>query len=70
MGKQVFILEVDSNKNRSWQGTLEWVKGQRKESFRSMLELLRLIDSAVNEGIMEGSTSASETVTIEWGKER
>ena len=57
MGKQRFILEVDNSKNRSWHGTLEWVDGHRKESFRSMLELLRLIDSAVSEGVMDKEAS-------------
>ena len=47
MGKQIFILEVNGTRNESWQGTLKWVDGHRKESFRSMLELLHLIDSAV-----------------------
>lgn len=51
--KNSFILEVLDNQNQSWQGTLEWVQGRKKVSFRSALELLRMIDSVVgseNEG--------------------
>ncbi len=47
MKKQTFILEVNDNQNQSWQGTVDWVQGQKKEAFRSVMELLRLLDSAV-----------------------
>lgn len=30
-------------------GKVEWVQGQKKEGFRSVMELLRLIDSVVGE---------------------
>lgn len=48
MKKQVFILEVNDTQNQSWQGSLRWVERHKQESFRSMLEMLRLIDSAMN----------------------
>lgn len=47
--KQTFILEINDNQNQSWQGTVEWVQRQKKQSFRSVMELLRLIDSVVCE---------------------
>lgn len=53
MKKNSFILEILDTQNQSWQGTLEWVQERKKVSFRSALELLRMIDSAVgneNEG--------------------
>ena len=59
MGKQIFILEVNDTRNQSWQGSLKWVEGHKQESFRSMLELLRLIDSAV------GETDSAEPGTAE-----
>lgn len=49
MKKQVFILEVNSTRNQSWQGSLKWVEKHKQESFRSMLEMLRLIDSAMGD---------------------
>ena len=42
-----FIVEVKGTKNSSWQGVLTWVDGQKKKSFRSTLELLRLLDSTI-----------------------
>lgn len=47
MKKQVFILEISDTRNQSWQGQIEWVQGRRKKSFRSVLELLNLLDSVV-----------------------
>lgn len=47
MEKQTFILEVISTENQSWQGRVNWVNGDEKQPFRSVLELLRLIDSVV-----------------------
>lgn len=47
--KQTFILEVNSTQNQSWQGNVEWIQGKKKQSFRSVMELLRLIDSVVYE---------------------
>ena len=46
---QSFVLEVKSQENHSWQGTITWVEGQKKENFRSALELIRLMDSILNE---------------------
>lgn len=45
--KQTFILEINDDQNQSWQGKVEWIQGQKRQSFRSVMELLRLIDSVV-----------------------
>lgn len=45
---QSFVLEVKSQENHSWQGTITWVEGKKKENFRSALELIRLMDSILN----------------------
>ena len=47
MKKNTFIVEVSDTQNQSWQGQIEWVQGKKKESFRSVMELLQLIDSVV-----------------------
>ena len=47
MKKQVFILEMNDTRNQSWQGSLRWVEKHKQQSFRSMLEMMRLIDSAM-----------------------
>lgn len=41
-----FSLAVLFRQNSSWQGSLAWLEGKREETFRSVLELLYLIDSA------------------------
>ena len=41
-----FSLRVLFRQNTSWQGSVAWVEGKREESFRSVLELLLLMDSA------------------------
>lgn len=47
--KQTFIIEISDIQNESCQGQIEWVQGQKKQPFRSVMELLRLVDSAVHE---------------------
>ena len=44
---QTFIVDVKSRQNGTWQGVVTWVQGQRKQSFRSALELIKLVDSAL-----------------------
>ena len=44
---QSFVIEVKSQENHTWQGTITWVEGKKKENFRSALELMRLIDSTL-----------------------
>ena len=48
-GLATFHLKVLFRQNVSWQGTLRWIEGKKEESFRSVLELLFLMDSALRE---------------------
>lgn len=43
-----FSLRIMFRQNSSWQGSLTWMEENREESFRSALELLLLIDSAID----------------------
>ena len=43
-----FILKVVFRQNASWQGSLSWLNQNKEESFRSVLELLKLIDNALS----------------------
>ena len=47
--KQTFVVEIQDTQSQSWQGSVEWVQEQKKQSFRSVMELLKLMDSAVSE---------------------
>lgn len=42
-----FIIRVKYRQNASWQGEVTWVDQQKKERFRSALELVKLLDSAM-----------------------
>ena len=42
-----FLIRVKCRQNSSWQGEVTWVDEQKRKYFRSALELIRLIDSAM-----------------------
>lgn len=43
-----FALRVLFRQNASWQGSVTWLEGRAEESFRSVLELILLMDSALS----------------------
>ena len=45
--KTTFLVEVQYRQNATWQGNVTWVEKSEKQPFRSALELLKLIDSAL-----------------------
>lgn len=45
---QSFVVNVKSQENHSWQGTITWVEGKKTEHFRSALEMIRLMDSTLS----------------------
>ena len=42
-----FALRILFRQNTSWQGSVTWLEGRTDESFRSVLELILLMDSAL-----------------------
>jgi len=46
--KKTFIVQIFDGQNATWQGTIEWTGENKKQSFRSALELIRLIDSTMD----------------------
>ena len=42
-----FVLRILFRQNASWQGSVTWVEQKQEESFRSVFELLLLMDSAL-----------------------
>ena len=44
---EAFIIKVMDQQNATWQGSVTWVDEQREQYFRSTLELLKLIDGAL-----------------------
>ncbi len=45
-----FSLRILFRQNASWQGSLSWLEGKQEESFRSVFELILLINSALGSG--------------------
>lgn len=45
--KETFVIHIISQENSTWQGQLTWVNREDTMSFRSFLELVKLMDNAV-----------------------
>ena len=45
-----FMVQIIDTQNQTWQGTVTWLDGKHTQPFRSLLELIKLIDSAVSGG--------------------
>ena len=43
-----FEVSVKFARNSTWQGQIHWVEEGKKQNFRSALEMLKLIDGAIN----------------------
>ena len=52
---KTFIIDIKSVQNNTWQGTILWTQTQQKTPFRSALELIRLLDSAIGTSDSEES---------------
>lgn len=48
--KATFILQIKFRQNASWQGSVQWVEKKQTLHFRSALELIKIIDSACEQG--------------------
>ena len=48
-GKEAtFALRILFRQNSSWQGSITWLEGKQERSFRSVLELILLMDNALS----------------------
>lgn len=43
-----FLIRILFRQNASWQGSILWAEGKKEESFRSVLELVFLMNDALN----------------------
>jgi len=51
--KGLFVIEIISQKHSTWQGNITWVARQETKAFRSLLELIKLINSGLEIGDWE-----------------
>jgi hypothetical protein len=47
--KATFIIHVKYRQNATWQGEIKWVNRNRVQFFRSELEMIKLMDTALSE---------------------
>ena len=59
--KATFSVRVMFRQNASWQGTLCWLEKNREENFRSVLEMMMLIDSAFEAERASASSTEENT---------
>ena len=48
MKKGIFVVKIFGNENGTWQGRITYAEENRVQYFRSMLEMIQLIDEAVS----------------------
>jgi hypothetical protein len=45
--KGSFVVQILDQQYYSWQGTITWLADNERKSFRSLLELIKLIDEGL-----------------------
>ena len=48
--KETFVVHIISQENATWQGQVTWLEQKETISFRSFLELVKLMDHVIMEG--------------------
>ncbi len=43
-----FFITIRDTQNNTWQGSIEWLENKEKKEFRSALEMIKLMDSAID----------------------
>lgn len=49
MGNQIFVIHILDQENMTWQGQISWLNKEETKSFRSMLEMIKMMDAALAE---------------------
>ena len=57
--KATFVVRVLFRQHTSWQGSVAWLEGHNEETFRSVLELVMLMDSALGGCWTTGTAAAA-----------
>jgi len=61
--KGTFAITVKFMQNSTWQGHIHWMEEDKKQHFRSVLEMLKLMDEALAE-------TAQDTRQVSWDEEK
>lgn len=57
--RDTFVVQILDSQNATWQGTVTWTEGKQSRPFRSALELLKLIDSSLEERVRTGKKTGA-----------
>ena len=57
---ETFWVQLRNTQNATWRGTVAWTGGRKQETFRSALELIKLIDSVLSAGDNQEGESGEE----------
>jgi uncharacterized protein YpiB (UPF0302 family) len=57
-----FIVKIFERRNATWQGSVTWVEEHKEQYFRSALELLKMIDGALDGADNEKIDEVSERI--------
>ncbi|MEM1484290.1 hypothetical protein V6615_05345 [Oscillospiraceae bacterium PP1C4] len=47
--RATFVVQVQFRQNATWQGTIQWLDQKKSQRFRSVLEMIKLMDQALSE---------------------
>lgn len=59
--KGSFLIQIHSDQNATWQGTVNWIEKKQNLPFRSTLELLKLIDGAIESESSDTNPTPEDT---------
>lgn len=62
VGGSTFLVRIQFRQNATWQGTIQWLEQKKTVPFRSMLEMITLIQEALE----EAQASGSEVRFLSW----
>ena len=51
--RNTFVISVQFRQNATWQGNIMWTERNKKQNFRSVLEMIKLMDEALAEDAEE-----------------
>jgi hypothetical protein len=52
-GAVTFVIQVQFQQNATWQGSIDWIEAKKTQRFRSVLEMIKLMDEALSDGSEE-----------------
>jgi hypothetical protein len=57
VGGVSFLVKIQFCQNSTWQGTIQWLDEKKSKPFRSLLELIQLVNEAINQNTQASANS-------------